>query len=1011
MMKTTKLLFSLMLLLLLHLSCSRDERRPDAPVVSPPNQARITITLEVNNDSPVHSRTAEMPEGETVATDTIKGVAASYSVGDFGIDPAPAVATDSLSTRSTLAPTVNESAINDLWAIQFDENSKLVGKPVYQDGLRGKPDVTLMLTQTPEGKRHTVYFVTNTARADLFTENNVPTLERYRALIHTYANEAGVVAGNVLLATGKYTGTLTDKQTLSQPILLIRSVAKLTFTYGTSNFGDGTIRVIGVQLKNVAHGTAYLEPTAVPYPAIGNHADYAPESAPNEVAGSYTWYLPENVRGVNPTITWEGNKSKKNAPAGQGDYATLIEVRTEVAGHDGATRNIRYLFFIGQDITDYSVKRNRHYLLDIDFRGIDESDQRVMSGNSTPWLAPTVGITDVMGTSATVRATILSDGGSAITNRGFYVTEDRNEIGTARTYLGAGLYAVEGMPSAFTRAAFTPEVVEQILTGFKHNTTYYIRPFAANMYGTTVGEQATLTTTGTPTIVTVQVSEVKLNTAKVEYQITDNGTGTITEKGVAYSMQKDFVPKNARHVSSSSLTELTLGTGSVNSNNPPLTMNTTYYVRGYAGNNAGRGYGKQLMLTTIKSLPFKPVTVSVVQDMYVQATVGVTSSPIPTQMGVMWSTTDFTDPTTGILVEGTQSGSNYVLKLGNSYPATWYLFPYGQVAVGEEHLYGAKYSSNMVATSPTPEISNFNVESHLNRATIVVGAQTQGQGTEGIIRQRGICYSTTSSFDPLDPVRSVPDNSGSENIPNSYQITVDRLALNQYFVRSYVINSVDHRYYSRQSSFIIEPKLVSGVSWGKGEAISPNVPSTYTLEFKTNTDWSFSATNATPTQSSGPSTKWGTKSITLNVDRNEGDPRDISVTLKTTTNGVSLPVVLELTMKQKATDTYTEQLCVSGNCVYVDKLSAEPVLMTFDEAKEYCAAWGGRLPSGYNLMIALINDMRAKYPPYRDRGGYWSSELVGGGNANVYISDDGIMPHPWPTKDPAFTRCIKDKLE
>lgn len=764
-------------MLLLHLSCSRDERRRDEPGVSEPNQARVTITLEVNNDSPVHSRAVETPPGE--AADTIQGVAASYAVGDFVGEPESVVTTDSLGTRSTPA-TVEESAINDLWAIQFDENHKLVGKPVYQQGLRGKPEVTLMLTQTPEGKQHTVYFVTNTARADLFTENNVPTLERYRALLHSYANEAGVVAAGGVLMTGHYTGVLIDKGTIAQPIALTRAVAKITFNYRTANFVDGTIRILGVQLKNAAQHTAYLVPTAVPYPAIGSHADYAPETAPGETEGSYLWYLPENVRGTNPAIGWEGNKSKKNAPAGQGDYATLIEVRAEVTASDGATSNISYQFFVGQDMTDYSVERNRHYRLSIDFRGIDESDQRVVAGNTTPWLAATVRIADVMGTSATVRGTLLSDGGSTITGKGFYVSTDKNEIGTARAYLGAGLYAVEGLTLPFTRAAFVKEEFEQTLTGLALTTTYYVRPFATNQYGTTVGEQATFTTTGTPTIVTKQVSEVKATTAKVSYQITNNGASGITDRGVMYSKQLDFAPtagSGVVKVSSGSDTELTLGMGS--GGNLPLTERTIYYVRAYATNSEGTSYGKQLSFTTLATPKFQPVKITWVKGLYVQATVDVISTPL-FERGVAWSEAAISTPGQGALKAGNPSG---VVKESTS-SNTWYLYPYAIMAQGESPYYGeVQYNQDMM---PATSSQTTNVDKATGDITLEVAAQT------GAVTSRGYCYSASANFDPVAGV--LKDAVIAETSKHTATITYGTLPDGTYYIRTYAVNATGKSY-------------------------------------------------------------------------------------------------------------------------------------------------------------------------------------------------------------------------
>lgn len=623
-------------------------------------------------------------------------------------------------------------------------------------------------------------------------------------------------------------------------------------------------------------------------------------------------------------------------------------------------------------------------------------------------------IAEVTGTTATVRATITSDGGSAITNKGFYVSEDKDEIGTTRAYLGAGLYEVPGMPSPFTRAGFTPEVIEQVLTGLKINTTYYVRPFATNMYGTTVGEQGTFTTVGTPTIVTVQVSEVNASTAKVQYQITNNGMGAVTGQGVVYSTQKDFDPKAATgviKVPSSSLTELVLGTGSAGSNNPPLVANTTYYVRAYAANGAGIGYGKQLVLVTSKPLSFGRIWIIDVQDQYVEMKIALSENTPTIEEGVSWNTTDFTDPAAGTrVVANDRFGVNYSVTIKDPYPNTWFFYPYGQMT-GGGFSYGPKYSEAMIPYSPIPI-----VEVSFIGLGFKVGALTSG-GDDNKYVSRAVKYSPINGFDPEYEGTIVHEPSYGVD---AYEVWTYNVSPNQYYACSYVGN-MSHAYYSSQIPFVIEPKLESKSTIGQGEEISGN-PGEYTLEFATNTNWSITCDNpyVSFSSKSGESTRGETKKVTMRVQRNSGNPRDIIVNISTTANGVSAPVSYKWAMKQKTTDVYIRPLSMTTQSgtytVYVDNLQPGPEVpapMTWDEGVAHCTAWGGRMPNVAEIEI-LFHDMSRYYPVFYQTE-YWTSENIGTSYYAYYGHYLEIMSSfssDYRHKSEKFlVRCIRDSLD
>lgn len=97
---------------------------------------------------------------------------------------------------------------------------------------------------------------------------------------------------------------------------------------------------------------------------------------------------------------------------------------------------------------------------------------------------------------------------------------------------------------------------------------------------------------GTPTVTTTDISEKTETTAVSGGNVTNDGGATVTERGVCWSTSE-----NPNMDDDSKTTDGT-GTGEFTSSLTGLTPNTTYYVRAYATNSTGPGYGDQVEFTT-----------------------------------------------------------------------------------------------------------------------------------------------------------------------------------------------------------------------------------------------------------------------------------------------------------------------------------------------------------------------------------------------------------------------------
>ena len=98
-----------------------------------------------------------------------------------------------------------------------------------------------------------------------------------------------------------------------------------------------------------------------------------------------------------------------------------------------------------------------------------------------------------------------------------------------------------------------------------------------------------------PVVTTLNVSGITSTTAICGGSITSDGGADITARGICWSITPD--PTIADYKSNDG----SIGTGSYYNNLYGLTGNTTYYVRAYAENSSGTGYGEVKTFTTLET--------------------------------------------------------------------------------------------------------------------------------------------------------------------------------------------------------------------------------------------------------------------------------------------------------------------------------------------------------------------------------------------------------------------------
>ncbi|MBN2214970.1 MAG: hypothetical protein JW723_12070 [Bacteroidales bacterium] len=220
------------------------------------------------------------------------------------------------------------------------------------------------------------------------------------------------------------------------------------------------------------------------------------------------------------------------------------------------------------------------------------------------------------------------------------------------------------------------------MTGLQPNETYYVRAYAINSKGTGYGNQVSFTTsTALPKVTTGSISDTTSTTATVDgNNVTSDGGSPVTARGVCWS-----TGINPTIADPEKTTHNGTGTGLFSSSLTGLTRNTLYYVRAYATNEAGTGYGDNVSFRTKAELP--ELTTAAISSLTHSSvvsggTITDDGGASVTAKGVCWNTTGsptLTDPHTS---DGTGPGAFISSITGLDAFTTYYIRAYAQNKAG-----------------------------------------------------------------------------------------------------------------------------------------------------------------------------------------------------------------------------------------------------------------------------------------------------------------------------------------
>lgn len=430
----------------------------------------------------------------------------------------------------------------------------------------------------------------------------------------------------------------------------------------------------------------------------------------------------------------------------------------------------------------------------VSFLACDEKEPIIGKTNKIP--ITTTQVSMITSDSALGGGQISDDGGEVISERGICWSTLQNPTVKdikASSGMGKGNFSVR-------------------MRGLQPNTTYYVRAYTISDQGEVYGNEVNFKTTiRTPTVATAIPNNITGSTAVSGGQVVSDGGGSITEKGLCWSSTKSVPTINDSRITSSS----TSSTFQVNLSN--LTAFTTYWVRAYAVNSAGIGYGPVISFRTTAPnvAELSGVTVSNLGRTTGLATSSVTSNggAALTSYGVCISTSSTMSPRSCYLENGNILGP-FSVNMTNLLPGTlYYVRAYANNAAGEGSSTAVSTFTTLPASPPDVITSN---SSNISLSSATMFGNVRDDGGSAVL-ERGF-YISTVSIPTLSSTKIIAPSTGT----GSFSATATGLQPGtRYYYRAYARNSVNTSLSATTLSFTTQQAVAPTVTTTQETNVMP----------------------------------------------------------------------------------------------------------------------------------------------------------------------------------------------
>jgi len=404
------------------------------------------------------------------------------------------------------------------------------------------------------------------------------------------------------------------------------------------------------------------------------------------------------------------------------------------------------------------------------------------TANNAPELSEVTLVSEAENQSLSVQSSILSVGAESIQLCGFCYAKGADKDPTIADQMANVLNEEISEASQFSVT----------IDGLEASTEYAVRAYAMNDAGSVgYGPKKVLTTANAekPTLRTYDEPDVRGDYAVVIAEITDKGTSEVTKCGFCWSSTNATPMIGACEGS----TQMDFDNNVIfNSEITGLKEGTTYYIRSYAINEKGIGYGNKITITTT-SVTEATVTMSDVYNIttttaQLAAVVESNGNGTITERGFCWSSSSQKPE---IDAAGCEShaieGENFSLVLTDlkANQTLYWVVAYAKNDKGIAYSKVKSFETQVLdapqlATPTIPE-ANITTTGALFNSSIVTNNNSD-------ITAKGFCWSSTNNKPTIED-NALPVEG------NAFSLQVNELKFGTtYYVRAYATNGVGTGY-------------------------------------------------------------------------------------------------------------------------------------------------------------------------------------------------------------------------
>ncbi len=472
-------------------------------------------------------------------------------------------------------------------------------------------------------------------------------------------------------------------------------------------------------------------------------------------------------------------------------------------------------------------------------------------------LVETNDVSSITSTSANLFGSIVDQGESEVFNFGHCYSLSENP--TVNDFITNGEFS--GKNGDFSSS----------LTNLSPNTTYYYRAFAENSQSNETPSYGFVysfsTTSGEPSVLTVEAEDITAETAILKGQIIGTGDSSITERGHYWSTDQNNIEQNT------SLSSDQLEFSSTISN---LNPETTYYYCAYATNSFGTSLGEIMSFNTSDGKPniitgnSNNVNAS---GANLEGTIIDEGDSNITQHGHCWSVNQ--NPTltsnNGLTLLGDGLIGLFSSTIDDLNANTVYYY-----CAYATNSFGTSYGEVKILTTanglPHVETGNY---SNLTANSINLQGEIISIGDSNIT-QHGHCWSTNSNPNLFDQC----SNNGAASVGMFSSSVNNLLPSTTYYYRSYATNSFGTSYGESIESFTTGTFPIAEFSTSDVDLLVGE--SAYFLDLSQNNpnSWSWNIDNATPSYSNSQNPTFsfnniGRYDVELSVSNNYGSDTEL----------------------------------------------------------------------------------------------------------------------------------------